>query len=152
MVEVHYIEDIKELVDKAGSFFEDHYQGCEEYRVGRQKLSPDIEHIQKLVDSNVMNFFSIEVEGEFVGYLNVSVVPNPLLKEGQAVIDILYILPDHRNKDYAARAVENIEKELKAEGVRDINLMLPSKDYEEKVAKGLGYTKTSTVYTKILEA
>lgn len=150
MFKIESIQDFTVFYDKVGQFFEEHYNTCEEYRANNYTLNIDAELMQSLIELGVMNLFVLKEDKETVGYINVSINNSPLFGRPQAVIDFLYILPEHRNKDYASTSIEDMESILKAEGVYDINIMLPNKDYSESVAKSLGYHKTSTVYTKYL--
>lgn len=150
MLTTEYVENFVDFYATAGRFFEDHYKGCEEYRAGNKQLNIDVKMFQQMIDLGTANFFILKEEDNVVGYVNVSINPSPLFKEPQALIDFLYIVPEYRRQNYAAKAISEIEKELEREGLKDISLMLPNKDYSDSVGESLGYVKTSTVHTKCL--
>lgn len=150
MLTTEYIEDFAAFNKQASDYFEDHYKGCEEYRAEIKGMSINVDLIQKMIDKGVVNFFALREDDKLVGYVNVSINMSFLFPEPQAVIDFLYIVPELRRNNYASKAIEEIEKELKKEGLMDISLLLPDKDYSESVAKSLDYVKTSTIYTKCL--
>lgn len=150
MLKTEYIDNFEVFYEKAGKHFEEHYEGCEAYRAENKGLNLNKKVFQQMIDLGTMNFFLLKEEEDILGYVNVSINLNPLFDEPQAVIDYLYILPEYRKNNYASKAIEEIEKELVSEGVKELNIMLPDKEYSENVAKGLGYSKTSTIYTKCL--
>lgn len=150
MLKTEYVENFADFYAKAGKYFEDHYKGCEAYRAGHKQLNINIPLMQQMIDLGTMNFFILKEEDNIVGYINVSISPSPIFKQPQAVIDFLYIAPEYRRSNYASTAIKEVEKELISEGIKDISICLPNKDYSESVANSLGYTKTSTIYTKCL--
>ena len=150
MFTIHAITDFAKFYKEVGYHFVDHFSGCEEYRDGKQELDIDIELFQTMLDIGVMNIFVMLEESEVVGYLNLTITPSPLFKTEQATVDFLYVLPQHREKGYTKLALEAIEKELLSKDIFDFNILLPEKDYSEEVARGLGFSKTSNIYTKIL--
>lgn len=150
MLKTEYVENFADFYARAGKFFEDHYKGCEAYRAEHKDLNINVALMQQMIDLGTMNFFILKEEDKVIGYINVSISPSPLFKTPQAVIDFLYIDPAHRRSNYAKTAIEEIEKELVRDGIKDLNICLPNKDYSESVADSLGYTKTSTIYTKCL--
>ena len=150
MFNTESVKDFQKFYDELGHHFEPHYQSCEEYRAKTQKMHIDIDMFQKLIDVGCANFFILKEDKDIIGYINLSISPSPLFKEPQAVIDFLYILPEQRSKGYTKKAIKELEKGLKENGVSVLNIMLPDKEYAEPVSAGLGYSKTSTVYTKVL--
>lgn len=150
MLKTEYVDNFAEFYEQMNAYFADHYENCEEYRAEYQLLDIDVGLYQQMIDQGVANFFILKEEDTPVGYVNVSITPNPLFNKPQAVIDLLYILKEYRNKGYTKQAIAEIEKELRDTDVPSLNIMLPNKEYSEHVAEGLGYHKTSTVYTKVL--
>lgn len=150
MIEAQYVDNFEEFYDEMSEHFKDHYENCEEYRAGFSQLNVNKELFQKAIDSGAANMFLLKVEDKPVGYVNVSISPSLLFQEPQAVIDLLYILPDERKKGYTAEAIKEIEQELKGSGLNALNIMLPDKEYSAAVADGLGYVKTTAIYTKQL--
>ena len=150
MLRTEYVDNFEEFYEACKEQIADHYVSCEEVRQGKQSLNIDIPMFQHLVDVGTMNIFKLYDEDTFVGYVNVSIVLQPLFGKPQATVDFLYILPEQRRKGYTEKAIAEIEKELVSESVYDFNIQLPDKDYSESVAKKLGYAKSSTIYTKYL--
>lgn len=150
MFKTEYVEDFSEFYKEAKPYFEDHYNTCEYHRSDKQKLDLDLSLFQQMIDLGAMNIFILKEDEDVVGYINVSITPSPLFRTPQAVVDFLYILPEHREKGYTKKAVQEIEKELISQNVFDFNILLPEKDYSEEVAASLGFKKTSNTYTKIL--
>lgn len=150
MTTIEYVDVFQDLVDEAGSYFEEHFKGCEEHLSSNELLEVNAELFQKHIDAGVANVFKIKDEEELVGYLNVSISPSLILASTQAVVDFLYVYPNKRNKGYAASAIASVEEELKEGGISRLTIMLPEKQYSSSVAEGLGYTKSSSIYNKYI--
>jgi len=150
MLTVEYVDNFVEFMEEVGQHFSDHYNSCEDHVAANEILAVNPVLFQEAIDAGVANVFKLKDEEAVVGYLNVSISPSLILTEPQAVVDFLYVLPEFREAGYGTQAIEAIEKELKAEGMTRLTLMLPDKDYSEPVAKSLGYVKSSTIYNKYL--
>lgn len=150
MITTELVEDFSILVEQVGKYFQDHFNSCEEYRSDKQKLNINPNIFQTMMDAGSMNWYIIRDDEDIVGYINVTIQVNPLYNEVQGIIDNLYILPEFRRKGYTKKCIQEIEQVLTKEGIKDLNIALPSKEYSEKVAESLGYCKTSTIYTKFL--
>lgn len=150
MFKTEYVDNFAEFFTDCKEQIIDHYITCEEARKDKQELNIDVKMFQHLIDIGTMNIFKLLDEDDLVGYINVTISPSPLFSKPQATVDFLYILPEHRRKGYAEKAITEIEKELVSEGIYDFNIHLPDKDYSEDVAEKLGYVKTSIIYTKYL--
>jgi GNAT superfamily N-acetyltransferase len=150
MLKTEYVDNFLDFQEEAGSYFESHYETCEEYLADKEMLDIDAVLVQKFIDEGIINLFLLIKDEEVVGYINVSITPSILFKEPQAVVDFLYILPRDRKKGYASEAIKAVEKELSAEGIKRLTVMLPDKDYSEAVAGSLGYVKSSSIYNKYI--
>lgn len=150
MFNTQYVDNFHEFFEKMQHHFEEHYAHCEEVRAEDKPLNIDADLFQEGIDQGIFNIFCL-LNGELlVGYVNVTVQKNPLYAKPQAIVDYLYIFPEERNKGYTKKAIKEIEKELVSEGIDELNIMLPDKDYSEDVASALGYSKTSSTYYKKL--
>lgn len=150
MLTTEYVDNFYSFYEDNKENFENHYTTCEAPRVGKQDLNIDKDMVQQLIDAGNMNFFILKEGDKTVGYINVSISRSYLFSKPQALIDFLYILPEYRRSNYATEAISEIEKELKSEGLKDINLCLPDKNYSEIIADKLGYSLTTTTYSKFL--
>lgn len=150
MLKTEYVDNFLEFQEEAGSYFESHYESCEEYLADKEILNIDAALVQSFIDEGIINLFLLIKDDEIVGYTNVSITPSILFKDPQAVVDFLYILPRDRKKGYASEAIQAIEKELGSEGIKRLTVMLPDKDYSEAVADSLGYVKSSSIYNKYI--
>jgi len=150
MVTTEYVIDFKEFHKDMEDFFKDHYECCEESRAEYKALALDVDMFQDYIDKGIYHVFSIYDDGELVGYLNVTITKTPLFKEPQATVDFLYILPDKRRFGYAQEAIKILEGDLIEEGISELNLMLPEREYSDYVASSLGYTRTSSIFYKVL--
>lgn len=151
MISVKYVDNFEEFYDKVHKHFDDHYTSCEEVISEEEDLSVNIPLFQSMIEAGAANVFEVvKDEEELVGYINVSISPSLILEEPQAVLDFIYILPEYRKEGLFSEALACIEKDLAAEGLNRLSVMLPNKDYSEHVAEGLGYTKTSTIYNKYI--
>jgi len=150
MITLDYVHDFKTFHDSMFEYFKDHYECCEEARAEYKALDLDVDMLQDYLDKDIYNVFSIYDGDEFVGYFNVTITRTPLFKEPQATVDFLYILPDKRRSGYAQEAIKILEGDLLEEGISELNLMLPERAYSDYVAASLGYTRTSSIFYKVL--
>lgn len=144
------IEDFSEFHKKFKDIFKEHYSTCEADRSLTTLLAIDTKLFQTYIDAGVFNFFYIKEEATVVGYINITIQDNPLYSKAQAVIDYLFVLPEHRRKGHTSAAISLAEVSLKDMGIGELNISLPDKEYAEGVSEGLGYVKTSSVYYKEL--
>lgn len=145
------VEDFQAFYDSNKERFEEHYKQCEEYRASKKDLDINVGLFQELIDAGVMNFYTLWLEEECVGYINVTFHFSPIFNQVQAVVDFLYIDPACRSKGLAKAFMKEIEDVLLENDCNDLSLSLPNKDYADGIASSLGFVKTSTMYTKHLE-
>lgn len=150
MINIEQVEDFNEFYVEVGHYFKEHFESCEEPRAGKQEINMDASSYQQLMDLGLVHFFLIKDDEDIVGYGGANTAPSLLFSAMQATVDFLYILPEHRNKNYAAKAIHSLEERFKSEGIYDMNLFLPEKEYSSSVADALGYAKTSSIYNKYL--
>lgn len=145
------VDNFQEFYDNNKERFEEHYKQCEEYRASKKELSINVQLFQDLIDSGVMNLYTLWLEDECVGYINLTFHFSPIFDDVQAVIDFLYIDPSCRNKGLASVFLKEVEQVLLDNECTDLSLSLPNKEYADSIADSLGFVKTSAMYTKHLE-
>lgn len=140
-----------EIREEFSQLLYDHYIETRPY--DEYVLNIDWDTYKKLYDSGVVEFFTARDEEErIVGYTLYMVHPSLHYKDKiYAVMDLIYIDPEHRGNGLALDLIKYSEEMLLEE--RDVDLITMSMKTScpfEKLAEKVGYDKMEYFYTKQL--
>lgn len=145
-----YVEDFKEFYNKNKDLMEAHLKGFQEKAGGSCSLDVSVEAYQSLIDSGTVSVLTIEVDGEFAGYVDVVVSQHPLFNKLSATVDHIIITEEFRGKGLFKEVLSDLENCLIQTGVQEICIALPASSGYDKLANSLGYNKQSCIHNKVL--
>lgn len=139
-----------DMVKKYGELFKQHYSN--DFRVDVSELDLNLDAYKNLADVDAHLFMVAEDEGTEVGYISVIISEHHQMQGiVYAVLDAVFVSPDHRKMGVAQGLIKAVEDELKDRGVSWFSLVFRDDESASKVAGPLGYEKAEVSYVKILE-
>ena len=124
------------------------YEEIEGDRVGIE-YAPNYKLFDLLHGYGAISLITARKDGELVGYV-ATLFSEGLFSQGIEAREIgIYVKPECRGSSVFYRMMKEVEKDLKASGVR-VHYILFKKGHDKGFAERLGYQMTETAYQKIL--
>jgi GNAT superfamily N-acetyltransferase len=115
-------------------------------------LDPNFARYCAMDEAGVLRIFTARIHDALVGYA-IYAVDYALHYESslQAIQDVLYLAPEHRNGRLGLRLIEHADVELKAEGVQVVRQHVKAKHDFGRLLERLGYELEDKLYSRRLD-
>jgi len=146
------LDNFQELYDKFENEIHSHVQECERERAVNSAVNIDIDQFQNLIDSGIFCFFEIlDDNNQSAGYIGCAIVPELLFDiDSRVSIEYIYIKPEYRDQGFFDKTIRSLEETFIDEGINDITIYMPNKEYSDYIMDSVGYVKTSSLYYKYI--
>lgn len=116
-------------------------------------LEPDVTRYQQAEIYDLLRIYTARIGGKLVGYAVFFIGPNAHYKSSkQAVQDVVYVDPAHRNSTIGLRLLKHCEGALRAEGVQAVyHHVKASHPALGTILGRMGYVPVDVIYTKRLD-
>lgn len=114
-------------------------------------LVPDWAEYVRREAAGILFLVTARLDGELVGYITIQVAPGfHYATTTTATTDIVYIVPEYRNRGYALPLFKRAQKELKLRGVKIwISCFKEKKSLGmPEFLKAFGFTEADIYYSK----
>jgi GNAT superfamily N-acetyltransferase len=151
MLKTEYVDNFLAFYRDYKEHIEKHYNDFAETFGGDRVLDIDVNLYQQLIDLGSANIFTLWDEEVFIGYVSITINPSILFKgKVDAVIDHFYLTTEARGKGYSKLVLDEIEDQLKSDGLDRYSIALPAVETYEKFADAAGFRKQSVISFKNL--
>lgn len=114
-------------------------------------LDPDVEAYNAAEAVGFYHVFTARADGELIGYVAYFVRPNMHYRNSvQAMEDVLFVLPEHRNATVGLRLLKFALDELAAQGVQAVMHHTKAAHSIAPLLERLGFELVDMIYVKRL--
>lgn len=112
------VELFRNCITELSPLFKTHWKELGLFK-DRMPLSPQYEEYIRQEVAGTLLFLTVRSEGKLVGYITIQMVFGLHYRTTPtALTDIVYIVPEFRNRGYALPLFKRAQKELKARGIK----------------------------------
>lgn len=129
--------------------WEAHWQETEMFRSGH-KFNPDVARIKAFCESGFYQLFTARVDGKMVGNAGMYVTVSVHEQTKTSVEDTWFLLPEHRKGRNAINFLAFVERDLKAQGVKDVYMTTKLTNGAGRILEFCKYKHVANQYWKEL--